>query len=340
MKNPVSIIAAGVFVAGTAVAGVGLVQQPAHAASNCRAYAATTPAANRAITAACREVAKGTPYSWAGGHAAVPGPSTGVVHDGKDGHFDDRNRVGLDCSGLVRWAWFQATGTDFGAGGTQVMPAELTSHGFVRTGENLPTRPGDIIVYPGHTAIYLGAGLVVQAANQDAGLNVAGLSSEPAVVTGVFRYVGAAVPQPAKPRPSRPRTPAPKPTPKATPKKTPKPATKRSAPKPTPRSVPKPTHHQAKPKQPTRKAPDPTVRTVRADAPTYLVPVAWHDVGILHRGKRHFSCQVLSVGHSYGGKHSNWWLKTNDSSGNHNVWVNATYLSGSGDDRVPGIPTC
>ncbi|MFC6706260.1 hypothetical protein [Flexivirga alba] len=168
-------------------------------------------------------------------------------------------------------------------------------------------RPGDIVIYPGHTAIYLGAGLVVQAANHDAGLNLAGLDSEPSPVTGVFRYAGGAKPQPD--HPSKPKAPA-KPT--ATPK----------------------------PKR-TLQATDAKYQNVRADAPTYLVPVAWHEVGVLHKGKRHFSCQVLSVGHSFRGKHSNWWLKTDDSSGDRNVWVSATYLSASANgSRFPGVPTC
>lgn len=297
------------------IAGMTLGQGPAHAASSCHAYGATSAVANRAITAACNEVNKETAYSWAGGHQARPGPSTGAVRDEEDAHFDDRNTVGLDCSGLVRWAWFQATGMDFGAGSTWVMPAELTSHGFTRTGDASPTRPGDIVVYPGHTAIYLGAGLVVQAANHDAGLNVAGLFSEPSSVTGVFRYTAVLRPQPKPEQPAKP---------KATPKPESKPT-----PNPKPKPAPKPKTAGAK------------YQNVRADAPTYLVPVAWHEVGVLHKGKRHFDCQVVSVGHSFGGKHSNWWLKTNDSSGNHNVWMSATYLSGSvADGRIPGVPTC
>lgn len=353
VKNLVGIVAAGVCATAVAVGGVALAQQPAHAASNCRSYGVTSAASHRAITAACNEVAKGTPYSWAGGHGTQPGPSTGVVHDGSDGHFDDRNRVGLDCSGLVRWAWFQATGTDFGAGGTQVMPAELTSHGFTRTGDTGPTRPGDIVLYPGHTAIYLGAGLVVQAANQDAGLNVAGLSTEPSTMTGVFRYVAGAKPQPRVSRPPKPKAPpkprtrpataTPKPTPKATPKHA-EPRPKSTPSKSTPSKSKAPKSKVPKANPPKTKPPKATAtvkyQQVRADAPTYFVPVAWHDVGVLHKGKHRVECQVMSVGHSFRGKHSNWWVKTDDSSGNHNVWVSATYLSGAGSGRVAGVPTC
>lgn len=333
MKKLVGSTVAGVCGTAMIIGGMTLAQTPAHADGNCHAYGVTTASANRAITAACDEVARGTPYSWAGGHQAKPGPSTGVIHERGDARFDDRNRVGLDCSGLVRWAWFQATGTDFGAGGTAVMPAELTAHGFIRTGGTIPTRPGDVLVYAGHTAIYLGAGLMVQAANHDAGLNVAGLSSEPRPVTGVFRYVGGPKPQPTpEQQPTHAALPKPEPAP------TTRPAVKPNT-KPTTRPKTKPTTKPgAKPRTRTT---GPTYQSVRADAPTYLVPVGWHQVGVLHRGKRHFACQVLSVGHSYRGTHSNWWLRTDDTSGNQNVWVSATYLSGGvTGGRVAGVPTC
>ncbi len=347
-------IAAGVCSVGLAVGGLAVSHGSARAAGNCHAYGPTGVAANRAISAACKEVGKGTQYSWAGGHAARPGPSTGTVHHENGVRYDDRNRVGLDCSGLVRWAWYQATGTDFGAGSSWAMPAELTSHGFTRIDGTRPTRPGDVIVYRGHTAIYLGQGLVVQAANHTAGLNVAGLATEPSSVTGVFRYTGHATPRRESKQPPKHTTPprrestpthTPRPTPKPTPKSKPT-----STAKPTPR--PKPT--SPKPKQP-KTTPKPKSKPkatstsgryqqVRADAPTYLAPVAWHDVGVLGKGRRHFDCQVLSLGHSFRGKHSNWWLKTDDTSGNHNVWVSAAYLSkgskGTDNNRVPGVPIC
>lgn len=102
LKKQVGIAAAGVCSTAMVIGGMMLGQGRAQAASNCHAYGATTVAASRAITAACNEIEKGTPYSWAGGHHAKPGPSTGVIHDAEYGNFDDRNRVGLDCSGWVR----------------------------------------------------------------------------------------------------------------------------------------------------------------------------------------------------------------------------------------------
>lgn len=355
VKKLVGLAAAGVCGAAVIAGGMTLGPTPAHAVSNCHAYGATTAAANRAIVAACREVHKGTPYSWGGGHHAMPGPSTGAVQHERGAHFDDRNTIGLDCSGLVRWAWYRATGTDIGSGGTWTMSEELTTHGFTRTGDTMPTRPGDVIVYPGHTAIYLGQGLVVQAANHAMGLNVAGLASEPATVTGVFRHVAGPTPKPEpEPRSSEPPskpdpapTNAPKPRTKTAPKRTAKP-TPKSTPKPTP--TPKQTHKSAK--KPTKSPKPKSARTkpqkagavhqnVRADAPTYFAPVAWHEVGVLHQGKHRFDCQVLAVGHSYRGKQSNWWLKTDDTSGNHNVWISAAYLSGGADGaRVRGVPLC
>ncbi|UIJ34489.1 hypothetical protein [Allobranchiibius sp. GilTou73] len=43
----------------------------------------------------------------------------------------------------------------------------------------------------------------------------------------------------------------------------------------------------------------------------------------------------------FDGYRNNWWLKTDDDSGNANVWVNATHVSGGANDaRIPGLRTC
>jgi cell wall-associated NlpC family hydrolase len=360
----------------------------AQAAGNCHAYGATSAAANRAIAAACAEVNKGTPYSWAGGHHAKPGPSTGAIYDEGGEYFDDRNKVGLDCSGLVRWAWYEATDSDFGAGSTWAMPSELTSHGFSRVGSQ-PTQPGDVVVYNGHTVIYLGNGLVVQAEGDRAGLNVRSLSGR-SDVTGVFRYTGhGGTPPPVTPPPTNhggkyyervwKQAPSYRQASLASRAghlnagtnyfycqvkgeevnaegyqndwwlktdddsgnsnvwvnaiyvatgsndgKIPGvPTCSGSAPAPTP--------------APTGKV----YKNVWSDAKSYFLPVAWHPIGVLHHGRNYFYCQRQGAEAAFGGYHNDWWLKTDDDSGNSNVWVNATHVSGGvNDGKIPGVPTC
>lgn len=87
-----------------------------------------------------------------------------------------------DCSGLVQASWRQA-GVELGRttyqqidDGTPITP----------TLANL--RPGDLIFYyagPDHVALYVGNGIIVQAANPSAGLNYAEWNSMP--ITGAVR---------------------------------------------------------------------------------------------------------------------------------------------------------
>ena len=386
MKKLVGIIAVGVCGTASVVGTMTLGHGSAHAAGNCHAYGATSAAASRAINAACAEVNKGTPYSWGGGHHAQPGPSTGTIYDQGGEYFDDRNKVGVDCSGLMRWAWYESTGTDFGQGPTGDMPGELTSHGFSRVGGQ-PTQPGDVVVYKGHTVMYLGNGLIVQAEGDREGLNVKSLSNRSDVL-GVFRYTGGGgTPPPVTPPPNHDGKYDEK--------------VWKQAPSYRQASLDSPAGHlnagtnyfycQAKgqevnaegyhndwwlktdddsgnrnvwvnavyiasgsndgqiPGVPTcadsAPAPDPSggkvYKNVWADAKSYPLPVGWHDVGVLHQGRNYFYCQRQGAEASYGGYHNNWWLKTDDDSGNRDVWVNATNVSGGANDgKIPGVPTC
>lgn len=96
-----------------------------------------------------------------------------------------------------------------------------------------------------------------------------------------------------------------------------------------------------KPKPEHRKSGGARGTEVVAHAPSYLLPVAVHRVGVLHRGRQRFACQQQGWAESFRGHRSTWWLKTDDDSGNHNVWVSATYVAGGRDGgRVPGVPTC
>jgi hypothetical protein len=131
-----------------------LTNTAAHADNSCTVQAGGGSSEGvAAIYYACVEVAKATPYVWGGGHGANPGPTGG----------------GLDCSGLVRWAYAQATGGDpLGPGSTSSDWAALSGRPGVRvipgsagTGALLP---GDLLYWSSdntagnihHVAIYLG----------------------------------------------------------------------------------------------------------------------------------------------------------------------------------------
>lgn len=388
MKKTAGAIAVGVCGAATVVGALGIGHGEAHAASNCHAYGAASAPAQRAIAAACKEVDKGTPYSWAGGHKAKPGPSTGQIYDRDGEYFDDRHKVGLDCSGLMRWAWYESTGTDFGGGSTWDMPKELTSHGFSRVGS--ATKPGDVIVYSGHTVMYLGNGLMVQAEGDIAGLNVKELNRNRHAV-GVFRYTGGGGKPPVDPPPSDGGGKYYENVWKQAPSYRSASTASRAGHLNKGRNyfycqakgqeisaegyhndwwlktdddsgnanvwvnavyvssgsndgripgVPDCAHDAPKPKP--QPAPSGKVyKNVWADAPSYYFRVAWHPLGVLHQGRNYFYCQAKGVEDSFRGYHNDWWLKTDDDSGNRNVWVNATHVSGGSDDgRIPGVPTC
>ncbi|MZD10515.1 serine/threonine protein kinase, partial [Streptomyces sp. SID5785] len=65
-------------------------------------------------------------------------------------------------------------------------------------------------------------------------------------------------------------------------------------------------------------------------------------VGTLNQGTNYFFCQVKLAHRETYGKWTNvWWAKTDDDSGNANVYVSAVYLKGGQNDQpVPGLPVC
>ncbi|MFE7842116.1 NlpC/P60 family protein [Streptomyces sp. NPDC057474] len=143
----------------------------AAAADECRVLAPGASAtAERAIAAACAEVAAGTWYTWGGGHGARPGPSYGQVDptDPEDSAHDPERR-GFDCSGLVRYAYAQATDSDILNGvASQQYYTHRAAERFTAAQGLAPLLPGDLLVYGTsrnlhHIAIYLGAGKMVEA---------------------------------------------------------------------------------------------------------------------------------------------------------------------------------
>ncbi|MFI5804723.1 NlpC/P60 family protein [Streptomyces sp. NPDC051561] len=139
---------------------------PAAAACDVLAPGASA-VAERAVRAACSQI--GVWYSWGAGHLAQPGPSYGYVDPQDPDSSQDPQRKGFDCSGLVRWAYAQATGQDIlnGNAHSQYHSGRVAQR-FTAAQGLAPLVPGDLVVYNGssrvhHIAIYLGGGKMVEA---------------------------------------------------------------------------------------------------------------------------------------------------------------------------------
>ncbi|MFC9132517.1 protein kinase [Streptomyces sp. NPDC057099] len=65
-------------------------------------------------------------------------------------------------------------------------------------------------------------------------------------------------------------------------------------------------------------------------------------VGVLNAGTNYFYCQQNLGRRETDGRWTNvWWAKTDDDSGNTNVWVSDVYVKGGDNDGpVPGLPVC
>lgn len=97
----------------------------------------------------------GTPYSWGGGHGGTAGPSFGIAQG--------RGTKGVDCSGLVRYAFSKA---GIGGWGKSAVAATQSMYGKAASIGSL--LPGDLVVKGGrgsahHIAIYIGGGRILEA---------------------------------------------------------------------------------------------------------------------------------------------------------------------------------
>ena len=98
----------------------------------------------RAVQAARKQI--GVPYSWGGG--GLHGPTRGIGRGA--------GTVGFDCSGLVRYAWYQATGN--------VMPRTTYAMWPWLTKISGPPREGDLgFPHLGHVFMYSGKGKIIEA---------------------------------------------------------------------------------------------------------------------------------------------------------------------------------
>lgn len=95
----------------------------------------------------------GVPYAWGGGDAN--GPTRGIRDGGVADSYGDYNKIGFDCSGLMIYAF---------AGIGKALP-HYTGYQY-REGTQVPVanrKRGDMLFWPGHVALYLGDGKMVEA---------------------------------------------------------------------------------------------------------------------------------------------------------------------------------
>ncbi|WP_392958018.1 C40 family peptidase [Streptomyces sp. LN245] len=177
--------------------------QQAHAAPTCAVLSpGAAPQGNSAVNAACSLI--GTPYSWGGGHGGQPGPSYGIC-DASNGAPNDCHVKGLDCSGMVRYAYDLAVGADVinGVTTTQWNSSRAVAR-FYRGDGTGPLLPGDLVFFGNtpstihHVAIYLGQGYIAEAPYSGGYVQVAALSSH-GDYYGAIRLYGPGGGSPAPP---------------------------------------------------------------------------------------------------------------------------------------------
>ncbi|WP_051944743.1 C40 family peptidase [Streptacidiphilus rugosus] len=145
----------------------------------------------------------GVPYAWGGGSLA--GPTLGFC-DGVNGYRDGvclaDHTVGFDCSGLVRYAWYQASG------GAVVLPHYSAAQALLgrRVIDRRALLPGDLLFFaePGgrvhHVGLYLGDGAMIHA--EHTGTRVAVLRDVFDDPTWGPRLVAATRPEPGPDAPT------------------------------------------------------------------------------------------------------------------------------------------
>ncbi|MFD8782684.1 C40 family peptidase [Kitasatospora sp. NPDC059599] len=190
------LVSVGVFFAGAG---------EARAAPACGVLSTgAAPQATAAVRSACGLI--GTPYSWGGGHGAQPGPTYGLC-DASNGAPDDCHVRGLDCSGMVRYAYDLAVGEDVVNGTTRTQwPSSRAVARSYRADGTAPLLPGDLVFFGAtaptihHVAMYLGQGWIVEAPYSGGYVQVAALASH-GDYYGAIRLYGPGNSTPTPPQP-------------------------------------------------------------------------------------------------------------------------------------------
>ncbi|MFV0131556.1 C40 family peptidase [Streptomyces sp. HMX112] len=162
------MLSATVLAGQTAAAGP-VAAAPARAGSGaCGVLAPGASAvAEQAVRAACEQI--GVWYTWGGGHGPQPGPTYGQVDPSDPASEHDPERLGFDCSGLVRYAYARATGRDPLPGNAyHQFNTPYAKTRFTAAQGTAPLLPGDLLAWGSgggihHIAVYLGAGKMVEA---------------------------------------------------------------------------------------------------------------------------------------------------------------------------------
>ena len=191
----------GALVGASALALTAFFSAPAHAAQDatCGVLAPGASAtAQAAVDAACSQI--GVWYSWGGGHAATPGASYGY-YDGSDpDSLHDGERKGFDCSGLMRYAYYRATGKDLlnGTADDQFHSSQASARFSAGQG-TAPLLPGDLMFWGNghihHVAMYLGGGQMVEAYESGTHIRVTSVRTG-GDYAGAIRINGSGTPTP------------------------------------------------------------------------------------------------------------------------------------------------
>ncbi|SUY85513.1 cell wall-associated hydrolase [Corynebacterium jeikeium] len=95
----------------------------------------------------------GLPYAWGGGN--YHGPTKGIRDGGVADAHGDYNKVGFDCSGLMMYAFY----------GVGIELQHYSGYQYT-AGKQVPSsqaKRGDMLFWPGHVALYLGDGKMIEA---------------------------------------------------------------------------------------------------------------------------------------------------------------------------------
>ena len=218
-------------------------------------------------------------------------------------------------------------------------PAALASRPAAQDTTATPAvRPSDrrrVLLAAGAVAVLLAGGGAAYALTGGSGGHGSAL--------GGVRHAGASFPTSTSPSPSASRTPsAPAPTPSARP--TPSPTRPTAPPPATVRPTP-PKRTTAPPAKP----PTPVCHGIgggKYDCHVWRkaesISAGGTREGVLNAGTNYFYCQTnLHRRETYGSWTNVWWARTDDDSGNRDVYVSDVYISGGANDQpVPGLPTC